>query len=50
MFSLARRSRDYTCDRIKVDEEFETTVYELRTYFGFFNLVHTCETILHFYS
>ena len=28
-------SRDYVCD-IKVDEEFETSVYELRTYFVFF--------------
>ena len=30
-------SRDYACD-IKVDEDFETTVHELRVYFGFFNL------------
>ena len=42
-------SRDYVCV-IKVDEEFETTVYELRTYFGFFKLTHTCETILCYYS
>ena len=42
-------SRDYEC-RIKVDEDFETTVHELRTYFGFFNLVRTCESILRFYS
>jgi hypothetical protein len=42
-------SRDYDCD-IKVDEAFETTVHELRTYFGFFNLTHTCESILRFES
>ena len=42
-------SRDYTCD-IKVDEDFETAVYELRAYFDFFfKLAHTCETILNFY-
>ena len=35
---------------IKVDEEFETSVYELRVYFGFFKLTLTCETILRFYS
>ena len=42
-------SRDYTCD-IEVDEDFETTVHELRTYFGFVKFTRTCETILHFYS
>ena len=42
-------SRDYACV-IKVDEEFETTVYKLRAYFGFFKRVYTCETILCFYS
>jgi hypothetical protein len=44
-----KESRDYTCG-IKVDEEFETSVHELRTYFGFFKLTHTCETILRYYS
>ena len=38
-------SRDYSCG-IKVDEEFETVVYELRACFGCFKLSHTCETIL----
>jgi hypothetical protein len=42
-------SRDYASG-IKVDEDFETTVHELRVYFGFFKLTHTCESILHFYS
>ena len=42
-------SRDYA-SAIKVDEDFETTVHELRVYFGFFKLTHTCESILHFYS
>ena len=37
-------SRDYA--GIKVDEEFETTVHELRTYFGFFKMTHTRETTL----
>jgi hypothetical protein len=41
--------RDYECV-IKVDKDFETTVHELRTYFGFFKLAHTCESILRFYS
>jgi len=36
-------SRDYECG-IKVDEDFETTVHELRAYFGFFNLAHKCES------
>jgi hypothetical protein len=44
-----KASRDYACD-IKIDEEFETTVHELRTYFGCFKVTHTCETILHYYS
>ena len=48
MFSLTRcLRRDYVCD-IKVDEEFETAVHELRTYFGFLKL--TCETIIRYYS
>ena len=42
-------SRDYDCD-IKIDEEFETTVHELKAYFGFFKLARTCETILRYYS
>ena len=42
-------SRDYACG-IKVDEEFETAVYELKAYFGLFKLARTCETILCFYS
>ena len=33
-----------------VDAEFETTVHELRAYFGFFKLARTCESILRFYS
>ena len=32
-----------------MDEEFETSVHELRTYFGFFKFGRTCETILCFY-
>ena len=44
-----KASRDYACG-IKVDEGFETAVYELRAYFGFFKLARTCETILRFYS
>jgi hypothetical protein len=44
-----KASRDYTCG-IKVDEDFETVVHELRTYFGFFKLARTCESILRFYS
>ena len=35
---------------IKVDADFETVVHELRTYFGFFKMTHTCESILRFYS
>jgi hypothetical protein len=42
-------SRDYTCV-IKIDEEFETAVHELRAYFGFFKLARKCETILRYYS
>ena len=34
-----KTSRDYGCG-IKVDEEFETTVHELRVYFGFLKLTH----------
>ena len=37
-----KTSRDYACV-IKVDEEFETIVYELRAYFGFSKLARTCE-------
>jgi hypothetical protein len=33
MFS-GKASRDYACG-IKVDEEFETAVHEMKTYFGF---------------
>ena len=44
-----KASRDYAFG-IKVDEEFETAVYELRAYFGFFKLARTCETILRYYS
>jgi hypothetical protein len=43
-----KSSGDYASG-IKVDEDFETSVHELRTYFGFFNLAHTCESILCFY-
>ncbi len=43
------RDLDYSCD-IKVDEAFETTVHELRDYFGFFKLARACESILRFYS
>ena len=42
-------SRDYACG-INVDEDFETVVYELRSYFGFFKLARACETILRSYS
>ncbi len=42
-------SRDYECG-IKLDEDFETSVHELRVYFGFFKLAHTCESILRFYT
>jgi hypothetical protein len=42
-------SRNYGCV-INVDEDFETVVYELRSYFGFFKLARACETILRFYS
>jgi len=44
-----KASRDYACG-IKVDEEFETAVYELRAYFGFFKLARACESVLRFYS
>jgi hypothetical protein len=44
-----KASRDYACD-IKVDEEFETAVHELRAYFGFFKLARACESVLRFYS
>jgi hypothetical protein len=42
-------SRDYECG-IKSGEDFETAVHELRTYFGFFKLAHTCESTLRFFS
>ncbi len=41
-------SRDYECD-IKV-EDFETVVYELKTYFGFFKVANICESILRLFS
>ena len=44
-----KASRDYACG-INIDEDFETAVHELRSYFGFFRLQCTCETILRFYS
>ena len=44
-----KTSRDYGSG-IKVDENFETTVHEVRTYFGFFKFVLRCESILRFYS
>jgi hypothetical protein len=36
-------SRDYACG-IKVDEDFETDVHELRSYFDFFKFARPCET------
>ena len=44
-----KASRDYACG-INVNEDFETVVYELRSYFGLFKLTSSCETILRFYS
>jgi len=44
-----KASRDYDCV-MKVDEDFETVVDELRVYFEFFKLGRTCESILRFYS
>ena len=44
-----KASHDYPCG-INVDAEFETTVHELKSYFGFLRLQRTCETILRFYS
>ena len=44
-----KASRDYVCD-INTDADFETSVYELKVYFGFFRIQRACETILHFYS
>ena len=44
-----KASRDYACV-ISMGEDFETAVHELRSYFGFFILQHTFETILRFYS
>ena len=32
-----KASHDYTCD-INIGEDFETTIHELRSYFGFFRL------------
>jgi hypothetical protein len=43
-----KSSRDYECG-IKSGEDFETTVHELREYFGFFKLAHTCESTLRFF-
>ena len=38
-------------ERIRyLNGDFETAVYELKTYFGFFRLQRTWETILHFYT
>jgi hypothetical protein len=47
--SLEARSHDYECG-FYVDEDFETVVYKLHSYFGFFKLARACETILRFYS
>ena len=44
-----KASRDYACG-INADADFETAVYELKAYFGFFRLQRACETILRFYS
>jgi hypothetical protein len=44
-----KASSDYECG-IKIDEDFETAVYELRAYFGFFKLARACEYILRFFS
>ncbi len=41
--------RDYECG-IKLGEDFETVVHELRAYFGFFKIGRTCESILRFFS
>jgi hypothetical protein len=43
-------SRDYVCV-VKAGVDFESTVNELKSYFGFFRLQRhvTCETILRFY-
>ena len=35
---------------INIGEDFETVVHELRSYFGFFRLQRTFETMLRFYS
>ena len=40
--------RDCACG-INIGKDFETVVHELRSYFGFFRLQRTCETILRFY-
>ena len=44
-----KASRDYECG-IKLGEDFETAVHELRAYFGFFKLARTCESTLRFFS
>jgi hypothetical protein len=44
-----KASRDYECG-INLWEAFETAIDELRTYFGFFMLGRTCESILRFSS
>jgi hypothetical protein len=43
-----KASRDYASG-IKVDEDFETVVHELRIFVGFFKIVRTCESILRFW-
>ena len=44
-----KASRDYACG-IKTGDDFETAIHELRSYFGFFRLQRTFETILRFFS
>jgi hypothetical protein len=39
-----KAARDYACE-IKADTDFETTVHELKAYFGFSRLHRTCATI-----
>jgi hypothetical protein len=43
-----KSSRDYE-SVIKSSEDFETAVHELKAYFGFFKLTHTCESTLRFF-
>ena len=42
-----KASRDYACG---IKTGFETATHELRSYFGFFRLQLTFETILRFFS